>query len=104
VSVSSGVSVNTTQAAYRDRRIPYYVVSGCDYMLSAEEQCDASKYPPAVACCPLGYECLLDAAQNVSGAFRTMTTWLITEQPYAMSLSPPPPSGLTINILGKQQA
>ena len=42
-----------------DRRVPFYILDGCDYMLEAYQRCDSVPYPsPAAACCPIGFECV----------------------------------------------
>lgn len=47
--------------AFKDRRVPYYVLPGCDFMLDAGDRCEKSVlrvFAPAVGCCPIGFECI----------------------------------------------
>jgi len=50
--------VTTSQSPLLDRRVPYYVLSGCDYMWDAGERCDTAEFEPAVGCCPIGFRCM----------------------------------------------
>lgn len=54
----------TAQSALLDRRVPYYVLPGCDYMLDAGQRCDTSEFFPAVGCCPMGHECGVQQGQG----------------------------------------
>lgn len=51
----------TGQSFKTERRIPYYVLPGCDYLLDAGARCDPDSWPAqmdaAQACCPIGFEC-----------------------------------------------
>ncbi len=60
--VTDGVSLPAAgQNGRVDRRVPYYVLEGCDYMLDAGAACQPDgtslDYPLAIACCPIGFEC-----------------------------------------------
>jgi hypothetical protein len=51
----------------KDRRVPYYVLPGCDFMLDAGDRCDidaVSSLAPAVGCCPMGYDCVPGQAKQ----------------------------------------
>ena len=45
-----------------DRRIPYYLLEGCEYMLDARSRCDAAALAAPGGCCPIGFSCT--AAKN----------------------------------------
>lgn len=51
----------------KDRRVPYYVLPGCDYLIDAGDRCDidaVSSLAPAVGCCPIGYDCVSGQAKQ----------------------------------------
>jgi hypothetical protein len=51
-----------------DRRIPYYVLPGCEYMLDAGNACDADSMEIPGGCCPIGFECQQKGNGKVSSA------------------------------------
>jgi hypothetical protein len=63
-----------------DRRVPYYVVEGCDYMLEPRQRYGPSEYEPAVACCPIGFVCKQAGNSQVS-SFMQMKHYRETAQP-----------------------
>jgi hypothetical protein len=61
-----------------DRRIPYYVLEGCNHMLDAGGRCDAQEPGPG-GCCPIGFACVSKRNGKVRLSFTTTTcrsrTW-----------------------------
>jgi hypothetical protein len=51
-----------------DKRIPYYVLPGCEYMLDAGNACDADSMEIPGGCCPIGFECQQKGNGKVSSA------------------------------------
>jgi hypothetical protein len=48
-----------------DRRVPYYVLEGCDYLLDARARCDAAGLAAPGACCPIGFACTASKNRKV---------------------------------------
>jgi hypothetical protein len=59
VVVCVGLEPLARQSPLLDKRIPYYVLPGCDYMLKAGDKCNTTSFAPAVGCCPVGFQCVL---------------------------------------------